>query len=62
MSMLKLEQGEYFGILRDAEKTSESGNFTFHIMDTPNAAPKPQISYEEGMVSISCSRSDAEIH
>lgn len=61
IGMIKLEAGTYYGILRDAERTSESGQFTFHIMDTPNAVPMPVISYEDGMISMSCSRSDAEI-
>ncbi len=62
IASVKLEAGSYFGILRDADATPTSGQFTFHIMDMPNGTPMPEIKYEEGMVSITCSRTDAEIH
>ncbi|MBD5358848.1 MAG: hypothetical protein HDR88_17975, partial [Bacteroides sp.] len=60
MAMLELEAGEYFGILYGAE--TESDQFTFHLMDTPNSVPTPEITFNNGMVSITCSRDDAEIH
>ncbi|MDE6368571.1 MAG: chitobiase/beta-hexosaminidase C-terminal domain-containing protein, partial [Muribaculaceae bacterium] len=60
MTMLELAAGEYFGILHDAQ--SNNADFVLRIMDTPNAVPSPQISYDDGLVSMSCSRADAEIH
>lgn len=60
MTMLQLEEGEYYGILYGVED-SEAKNFTLHLMDTPNIVPMPEISFEDGMVTMTCSRSDAEI-
>lgn len=60
MTMIKLAAGEYYGILRDAEEEKKE-QFTFHIMDTPNAVPTPTISFADGMVSMTCSRENTEI-
>ena len=60
MTMLQLEEGEYFGILYGVED-AEAKNFTLHLMDTPNIVPMPEISFEDGIVTMTCSRSDAEI-
>lgn len=57
----ELEAGEYFGILHDIVD-SEAAKFTFHLMDTPNAAPNPVITFEEGTVTITCSRDDVKIY
>ncbi|MDE5876382.1 MAG: chitobiase/beta-hexosaminidase C-terminal domain-containing protein [Muribaculaceae bacterium] len=61
MKQLQLEVGEYFGILRDAEGEAPA-QFTFHLMDAPNAVPTPVIEFENGVVTISCSRKDAKIY
>ncbi|MDE6480747.1 MAG: chitobiase/beta-hexosaminidase C-terminal domain-containing protein [Muribaculaceae bacterium] len=60
MTMLQLEEEEYFGILYGVED-SEAKNFTLHLMDTPNIVPMPEISFEDGVVTMTCIRSDAEI-
>ena len=60
MAMLRLTAGEYFGVLYGVED-AEAKDFTLHLMDTPNIVPKPEISFEDGIVTMSCSRSDAEI-
>lgn len=61
MTMLRLTSREYFGVLYGVED-AEAKEFTLHLMDTPNIVPKPEISFEDGLVTMTCSRSDAEIH
>lgn len=60
MTMLELDAGEYFGILRDAE--SKSDQFNFQLMDVPNYLPTPRISFIDGMVEITCPMDGAVIH
>lgn len=60
MGQAELEGGEYFGILHDVAD-NEAKQFTFHLMDTPNVVPTPVITFEEGKITITCSREDAEI-
>ncbi|MDE6194662.1 MAG: chitobiase/beta-hexosaminidase C-terminal domain-containing protein [Muribaculaceae bacterium] len=60
MAMLKLEAGEYFGVLHSVEDM-EVQNFTLHLMDTPNQVPMPIIAYEDETVTISCTREDVVI-
>ena len=61
MTTLTFEAGEYFGVLRDAEYEG-NGEFTFHLMDTPNMVPTPKIEFANGIVTITCSREGAEIY
>lgn len=60
MTMVRLEEGEYFGILYGVED-AEAKNFRLHLMDTPNIVPMPEISFVDGIVTMTCSRRDAEI-
>lgn len=60
MSLLTLEAGEYFGVLYSVDD-AKAKDLTLHLMDTPNRVPIPEIEYNEGFVSISCSRADAVI-
>ncbi|MDE6562013.1 MAG: chitobiase/beta-hexosaminidase C-terminal domain-containing protein [Muribaculaceae bacterium] len=61
MTKMLLESGDYFGLLYEVQD-SLAKDFTFHIMSTPNLVPDPEISFVDGTVTISCIRSDAEIH
>ncbi|MDE6291854.1 MAG: chitobiase/beta-hexosaminidase C-terminal domain-containing protein, partial [Muribaculaceae bacterium] len=60
MAMLRLEAGEYFGVLYGVED-AEAKEFTLHLMDTPNRVPMPNIEYKDAMVNITCTRADAQI-
>lgn len=58
--VLNLAKGTYFGVVYDVAEGD--GDVTFHLLDTDNFVPKPDIKFEDGWVEITDRNKDAEIH
>ncbi len=57
---LTLAEGTYFGVIYNV--ADGEGDITFHLMDTNNQVPTPDIKFENGWVEITDRNKDAVIH